>query len=185
MIKNNKMKKIKLVIFLFTCILGTAFSQDNVYYTRNANLQIHGEFDGKSLHGKTKQLGITLDYETTEIILKLNLNDLEFDVDSLNQILENNFSEIEFKGKLSLEYINTDDHPPQKFKVEGWVEVDNEKKEIEGNGELHHIDQADNIACMLGMTIILNLEDFNIIIPKLENEIGLVIQQALLKQDKN
>ena len=179
------MKKIILIIIFFSGILGNAFSQDDVYYTRSANLQINGEFDGKSLNATTRQLGITLDYETTEITLKLNLNNLSFDEDSLNQLIENNHFEIEFKGTLSLEYINTDDHPPQKFKVEGWVEVGGEKKKIEGKGELHHIDQSDNFACMLGMTINLKLDDYNIQIPKMENEIEVVIKQALLKKDKN
>lgn len=179
------MKKLNLIFCLLLTISGISIAQDDVYYTRNANLQVHGEFDGKSLHGTTKQLGITLDYETTEIILKLNLNNLVFDVDSLNKMIQTNQQEIEFKGTLSLEHINTDDHPPLKFTMEGWVEIGDEKNEIEGKGELHHIDQSENFACMLGMTISLNLDDFGIEIPNLENEIEVVIKQALLKTDKN
>ena len=179
------MKKINLIIVFIISIFGSVIAQDHLYYTRNASLNIHGEFQGESLHGTTRQLGITLDYETTEIILKLNLNNLVFDVDSLNKMIQTNQQEIEFKGTLSLEHINTDDHPPLKFTMEGWVEIGDEKNEIEGKGELHHIDQSENFACMLGMTISLNLDDFGIEIPNLENEIEVVIKQALLKTDKN
>jgi len=179
------MKKLNFILLLLTTISGISIAQDEVYYTRNANLQVHGEFNEKSLHGSTKQLGITLDYETTEIILKLKLNDLTFSSDSLNEVILKQHTELEFKGTLSLEHINTDDHPPQKFTIEGWVEIGNEKKKIEGKGELHHIDQSGDFACMLGMTIHLDLNDFNIKIPKLENEMEVVIKQALLKIDKN
>ena len=179
------MKKINLILILFTCLLGNAFTQNDIYYTRNASLKIHGEFNGENLHGSTKQLSISLDYETTEITIKLNINKIEFDVDSLNKLIVNNHSEIELKGTLSLEYINTDGHPPHKFNVEGWVDVNDEKMKISGTGELHHIDQSGNLACMLGMTMRLNLNDYNINVPQLENEIEIVIQQALLKKDKN
>ena len=179
------MKKINLLFLLLITILGNSVAQYNVYYTRDANLQVHGEFNGKKLHGSTKQLGITLDYETTEIILRLNLKNLSFDADSINTIVQATDSELKFKGKLSLEYINTEDHPPQKFTINGWVEINDKKKEIEGNGELHHIDQSGNFACMLGMTIELKLDDFNINITRLENEVEIVITQALLRTDKN
>lgn len=179
------MKKINLIIILLIGLWGYAFTQNDIYYTRNANLEVHGKFNGENLHGSTKQLGISLDYETSEITLKLKINNIEFDVDSLNKILVNNQSEIEFRGVLSLEYINTNSHPPQNFNVEGWGGVNDEKKRIKGTGELYHIDQSGNLACMLGMTIKLNLHDHNVNIPRLENEVEIVVQQVLLKKGKN
>ena len=178
------MKKINLLVLLLIIFLGNSIAQD-VYYTRDANLQVHGEFNGKSLHGSTRELGITLDYETTKIILRLNLKNLSFDSDSFNTVVPASHSELEFNGTLSLEYINTEDHPPQIFTIDGWVEINNEKKRIRGKGELHHIDQSGNFACMLGMTIELKLDDFNIKIPGLGNELKVLITQALLKRDGN
>lgn len=65
------------------------------------------------------------------------------------------------------------------------LEAGNTKRNVEGEGELHHVDDAENFACMLGMKIYLSLKDYNIEIPDLEDEIEVIITQALLKKDKN
>lgn len=175
------MKKVIIIAFLLMVISGISVAQDKIYSTEIASLQVQGQYNGNSLLGSTNRLGIILNYETTEIVLRLNLDDLKFDSDTLNKIVQESHSEIEFKGTLSLAHINTKDHPPLNFTLEGWVEINNEKKKIEGNGELHHTDQSGSFTCMIGIVMHLDLDDFDIQIPKLENEIKVVIKQALLK----
>ena len=80
--KNEVSSKINLILVFIISIFGSVIAQDHLYYTRNASLQVHGEFQGESLYGITKQLGITPDYETTEINPKLNLNNLIFNESS-------------------------------------------------------------------------------------------------------
>lgn len=179
------MKKLTLILIFLAVIIGKVNAQNNVYYTRNAILQVLGGFEGEILKGSTQELGITLDYETTDIILRLDMNKVKFNADSLNQLIHVHHSELEFKGALSLEHINTDGHPPQKFTIEGWLKIGNEKKKIVGKGELHHIDQSGDLACMLGLVFSINLDEFGIEIPNLENEIEVVIKQAILRNDKN
>jgi len=178
------MKYTASIVIFMSSIIGTTLAQGSMYYTRNANLQVHGEYQGESFHGRSIQLGITIDYEAAEILINLNLNALTFDVDTLNTIVQATPQEIDFKGTLSLEHIDTDDHPPLKFTMEGWVNIDDELTKIKGHGELRHIDQSDDLACMLGLVMVLNLNDFGVEIPGLENGVELVIKQALLKNDK-
>lgn len=128
---------------------------------------------------------MTLDYETTEIIIRFYLNTLNFNSDTLNNLVQSSLKEIVFKGAFSLDYINTEGHTPLDFKVEGLLEAGNTKRIVEGKGELHHVDGSNNFACMLGMKMYLNLKDYNIEIPNLENEIEVIITQALLRKDKN
>lgn len=163
---------------------GTA--QDDVYYTRNATLQVNGKFQNQQLFGQTQKLAVRLDYETTETIIKLRLNTLEFNIDTINTILKFENKEITFIGELSLEYINTKGHPPLDFLVEGWLTIGNSKSPIKGEGELIHMNDSGSYACMLGMTVNLNLNELNIDIPsELNEEVEVVITQALLERDKN
>jgi hypothetical protein len=180
------MKKLIPTLLLLFIFAGIVTAQTNdIYYTRNASLKINGKFNGERLTGYTKDLGIRLDYETTDIIIRFKMNTIKFSADTLNNILKSDLTEVVFKGALSLDYINTDGHPPLDFTIEGIVDAGNVRNNIEGNGELQHVDDADDFACMLGMKIFLNLRDYNIEIPNLDDEVEIVIIQALLKKDKN
>lgn len=179
------MKKIKLILVLIISISGSVIAQDHLYFIRNARLQVYGEYQGESLIGETKNLEISLDYETSEIILKLNLNNLIFNVDSLNGLIKSHNQEIKFIGKLSLDHIITDEHLPLIFTMEGEVEIQDVTNRLMGTGKLSHIDHPENIACMMELVIIVELDDFKISIPNLENEMVVVIKQAILRNYKN
>jgi hypothetical protein len=180
------MKNAMLWLFFTAATCTTAISQ-NIYYTLGATLTLHGELDGEALKLQSRQLGVRLNYETAYMIIRLPVSSLESNVDSLNQLLRNSRTEVVFDGKLSLEYIKTEDHPPLKFTSEGWLTIGDSKTLITGKGELLHIDDASKIACMLGMTMHLNFNDLKLPIPLpgLENYFEAVIKQAVLKQDKN
>lgn len=178
----------KLILFSVFSLFFVSFgiSQNDVYYTRNATLQVNGKFENQQLFGQTQELAVRLDYETTEMIIKFNFNTLEFNIDTINTILKFENQEITFTGKLSLEYINTKGHPPLDFLVEGWLIAGNSKTQIKGEGELIHMNDSGNFACMLGMKITLNLNDLNLDIPSgLFEEVEIIVTQALLENDKN
>jgi hypothetical protein len=180
------MKKILQILTILTLAWGSAIAQD-VYYTKSATLKLNGELDGKALQLDTRQLGVMLDYETTEIIIRFPLSSLKSGIDSLDRLIKSSPAEVVFDGSLSLEYINTENHPPLKFTAEGWLTVDKSKKLVTGEGELHHLDDAGQIACMMGMTLPLNLKDLGLRnpVPGLKDDFEAVITQAVLKKDKN
>ena len=179
------MKNLNIVLILITIFTGIASAQNDVYYTRDATLKISGEFKGERVSGMTPSLGVKLDYETTKITIRFHLNTLEFNVDTLNTLVQSNLSEVVFDGALSLEYINTEGHPPLDFMLEGIVTSTDLETSIEGSGTLYHTDTSENFACLLSIKMNPKLDDFNIDVPGLENEIELVITQALLQKDKN
>ncbi len=180
------MKKALLILTISMAAWSAAFAQD-VYYTKSATLKLNGELNGHALQLDTRQLGVMLDYETTEMIIRFPLNSLKSGIDSLDRLLKSSALEVVFDGTLSLEYINTENHPPLKFTAEGWLTVGNSKTLITGEGELHHIDDVGQIACMMGMTMHLNLKDLNLQnpLPGMKDDFEAVITQAVLQRDKN
>ena len=94
--------------------------------------------------------------------------------------------EVVFNGKLGLDFINTKDHPPMNFTTEGWLSIGRTKKWISGNGELHHIENSSTFACMLSITMSLDLEELEIRPPPgVENKFNAIIRQTLLQYDNN
>ena len=180
------MKKILTILAVISCAWSMAFAQDEVYFTWNAKLQLNGAFRGEPIHLETGEVSIKLDYETTEMILRFNMSSLNSNVDTVNQVLRNKLSDVVFDGELSLDYINTESHPPQHFTVDGWLILGTSKTRIKGKGELHHINDAGELACMLGMTMHLNLEELKVghPWPGLENEFEAIVTQAILKKNK-
>ncbi|MFT5168191.1 MAG: hypothetical protein ACI8P3_003432 [Saprospiraceae bacterium] len=179
------MKKL-IPVLILSIALSNLVAQNNVYYTRNAILQVNGEFDGGLLLGQTRELIISLDYETTKIAIRFYPKSLRFNIDTLNEMIAAENSEIIFKGELSLDHINTAGHPPLDFIVEGYLELGREKIKINGKGELHHMNDSGEFVCMLGMTIVLNLNDLGLKMPAgLFEEVEIVITQALLETNKN
>lgn len=180
------MKNFIQIQFLILFLIGNVVGQNEAYSSRSAALQIRGEFSGESLVGKTQELAVILNYETAEITLRFPANSLETNSDSLNSILAKSTTELFYQGKLGMEYINTDDHPPMKFTTEGWLKIDDSEKQVIGEGELHHVENGGQVACLLGLTMNLNFKDLNIPIPipGIEENFSVIITQALLEKDR-
>ena len=180
------MKQILIILASLFFAYTMAFAQDDIYFTWNAKLQLNGAFEGEAIYLETQDVSIKLDYETTEMIIRFPLSSLKSNIDTVNQVLKNKLSDVVFDGELSLDYINTESHPPQSFTVAGWLILGNSKTKIEGKGEIHHISDAGEFACMLGMIVHLNLKELKVNHPwaGLENEFEAIITQAILKKNK-
>lgn len=133
-----------------------------MYYTRNATITVSVSIGDNLIPFQSDELSVKLDYETAEIIMHLPLNSLHSGIDSLDRQLKTLNDEASFDGKLGLEYINTDNHPPINFDLEGWLVLDPNKQLITGKGQLHHNANSSEYACMLGLNLKLNFEDLNI-----------------------
>lgn len=177
----------------FTLIFTTIFfssiqiNAQDVYYTRNATLSINTSIDGKAVRFVSDRLSARLDYETAEIIMRLPINSLRCGIDSIDYLLSHANGEAVFDGKLGLEYINTDNHPPMHFELEGWLILDLDKHLVTGEGELHHNANSSEYACMLGLRMNLNFYDLDLSfpIPDVASDFEVVVTQALLQRDKN
>jgi hypothetical protein len=181
------MKKVFLTLIALSVFWSIGFAQADTYYTRNATLTLNAELDGEALKLVTRELSVMLDYETAFIIIRFPVSSLETEADSLNAMLEKSRTEVVFDGKLGMEYVNTEDHPPMKFETEGWLIMGSSKALVNGKGELHHIGNTTKYACMLGLTMQLDFKDLQIPPPLsgLNENFEAIITQALLQRDKN
>ncbi|MEO1260604.1 MAG: hypothetical protein AAFZ15_17540 [Bacteroidota bacterium] len=181
------MKKIFTLVLLLTLICCSVFAQRDTYYSRNASLTMYGHMGHEIIKLQSRQLNVMLDYESACIMIRLPLNTLVSGVDSLNNLLKTSHGEIVFDGKLGLDYISLENHPPLKFGFEGFLSANDCQTLVRGEGELNHIGDRTGYASMLGLCINLSFDDLGMPAPwpTMGNEFEVVITQALLMRDKN
>jgi len=176
-----------LIFIILGLTFWTQILAQDIYYTKDAMLILNGEFAQKPLKAHTKKLNIKLDYETTFITIRFFLNSLETGIDSIDNELKKISTEIVYEGLLNLRFINTRDHPPLKFIIDGTLSINGDKSPLKGTGELYHIENSQVYACRLGLILPINLGELNIKTPfyGLNDNLEAVITQALLQKDKN
>lgn len=162
-------------------------AQSETYYALNARMEVRVVWNGKIVPFRSNKLAIALDYETTEMRLHLPVHSLHSGIDALDQALQTHaHPEIDFAGTLSLEYINTEKHPPQDFEFEGDLRWgDAHRLPIRGTGQLIHLNDQGQLACLFSVEAILSARSLGIEWAGLEDELRVIVTQALLEQDKN
>ncbi len=178
--------KIFIVVLILSITWTVGFTQDT-YVSRNSTITLLGEYKGESIQCQSHALMASIDYESTKVIIRFPLKSIKTPIDSLNFLINKSKAEIYFEGFLDIEYISTDDHSPILFQINGVVISPNLQKQIQGSGELHHIGETTEYACRIGLEFELDLKEFGIndVIPGLKNEFKAIINQMLLRRDKN
>lgn len=185
MIKANNVMKIIMTAIIFLCSVLITTAQSDIYYSRSATLKAIGIYNGNPLLAQTSELGINLDYETTELELFFNLKKMVFNLDELYEIIKPNSSNVVLKAKLNLDRIETKSHPLLNFTIEGLLTIENSTSQVLGTGELRHINDSGNYVCLLNMTFHVNLSSLNILTPKgMSDDLRIEIRQALLENNK-
>ncbi len=181
------MKSGHLLLLMGILLSHLVRAQSDTYYTKHAEMKLHAVWEGQPITFKTNRLAITLDYETTEILVRLPVSSLTSGIDSLDRWLSNQPLELLFDGKLDLDYINTQKHPPLQFGFEGWLSAEDRKSFLTGKGELYHLSDKEQVACMLGLEALLNADSLGVSwpFPGFEPEFEVQVTKALLRKDKN
>ena len=99
------------------------------YGTTNGIINIMGVFNDSVLVAKSNELLVILNYKTAEFEMKLDKSTLKTGVDSLDKKLaymEDDF--ITYRGRLGIEYIQTEKHKTLDFFVEGYITNDTNNK---------------------------------------------------------
>ena len=177
--------KIKYCLIFFVAFLGTTvYAQDNtnMYSTANGVIQITAVIDDTTVVAQGRELHVILNYENAAVTLQLDLSTLttgNTTLDSLLALQEGKF--IVFTGALSLDYINTGDHPPQEFEVKGTLSCDPDHSQVEGEGILEHIYNG-WYSSVLEMTFYINLSDIGITPPVkgMSEDIQVEISESIL-----
>ncbi len=169
-----------LLISLFILTQGRA---QDVYRTQDGHMIITAISADTILKLTTKELLVLLDYEDARFKMKMDKSTFYTDNDSLDKKLAlMKYEIIEFNGKLDIEYINTNGHPPLDFEVEGVISTNNHI--IKGTGHLEHISSRGRISCLLTLKFNIKKDDLGLKIEglNLKDDIQIEIVQVILNK---
>ncbi len=169
---------------VFSVFLSNVKAQE-VYSTTNGIIHITGVWNDSALVTISNKLVVLLDYETARFELRLDKSTLKTGIDSLDKKLKKLERDVlVYEGKLGIESVQTQSHPPQDFTIEGYLTCTFHNESIVGKGHLEHI-FGNVYSCVLNMTFHLNLKEINLEIdlPELEDEIHVEIIQTVLKRE--
>ncbi len=142
-----------LVVTLSSIVIPTwkIFAQDN-YRTLRGTIVLSTEVNNEPVTFVSSELDVQLNYETAEIRFTLKKNSIR-----TNNIVElQHFipEQVQFYGKLGIEYIKTDSHPNQIFGIEGRLSTESgQELEIHATGGLSHLYSNASIACLLNISM--------------------------------
>lgn len=188
---NYLFKFVKLLLpLLLFIIYGKVFSQQQqVYRTIKGNISISVPYNDSSLIAVSNQLIVMLDYETAKITFRVKYETLRTGIDSIDTKLKTlKGEELIFIGMLNI-FINTQEHPPQKFDFTGLMNTTNASLAKEGKGTLTHISsRADSTtpSCWLTLTMKSSILELNFtqIFTNANDVVQIDIQQSLLEKEK-
>ena len=180
------MKKITsgLISLFLISTVSTSFGQD-FYRTQEGKVLITTIVNDSSFNINAKDLLVHLDYDNSEFTMRLDKSNFHTGIDSIDNKFEHlKFDVITIKGKLAIDQIDTEGHPPLKFQVRATISTTN--KTIEGTGGLVHVADEGEFSCILSLKFSLKKEDLGIDFGdlKMEEDIQLDIVQIILDRDK-
>lgn len=185
--RNSIAKRVCGLSMTLLLLLGSAFqgqTQDpKVYRTKKGRITISTVYEDSAVIAKSDELIVLLDHENAEFTMTLDKSTLKTGHKVLDAFIESgDVEKLRFQGELGLDYIETDQHKPRDFDVEGTLNIFPEQHIIEGEGELVHIFGGQN-ACVLTMTIRMDPEELGVAknLPGLGGGLHIEIAQTVLK----
>jgi len=178
--KLNQMKKGLVVIWL-VCMGITSGAQ--VYQTQSGTILASGKYKGASVVAVSNHLFMHLNYDRTEMHLRLMIPTLLTENDSLNELLHKLAEqELAFTGKMNIAFVKTKSHPKQKFATQGMLFLNGINRQLSFSSVLEHFPRG-NISCILSGEFIINLKQFNIdnLLPG-EEKVAVKFNQLVLKK---
>lgn len=160
-----------------------------MYRTIKGDIAIAMKYNDSALIAVSNQLIVVLDYEISKITFRVRYETFHTGLDSIDNKLKSlKGEELNFTGKLNI-FINTKEHPPQKFDFTGLMNKANSNVATEGNGTLVHLasgGDATTPSCRLTLTMNSTLSELNLtqIFTNAENAVQIDIRQSLLEKEK-
>ncbi|MBL1279339.1 MAG: hypothetical protein COA33_003665 [Fluviicola sp.] len=177
----------KSLIVLFSILWGTFCSAqmkgDNIFLTENGKVVINGELADTSIRLVTQNLYALLNYDDAQFELKLDVSTLYSGNAKIDSIFRTKEDEIiSLKGKLDIDFINIEGHPPMDFVVDGLLSSSN--KLINGKGRLEHLFDQGSYSCILTLSFILDKSDlgFDFAGIDLDDKINIEVIQIVMNK---
>lgn len=145
-------KHIAFWLLLTLHLFSKALHAQSTYKSKEGILSATAVYFDEPLTAHGKEVEVSLDFETSAIMLAFNLSTLHTGIDSLDQKLKKLTEPFVFMGTLNLGQVTTTTHSPRSFQLNGTLETpQNQKVEIKGVGKLEHIDGGEDLACELAL----------------------------------
>ena len=184
-IKINYLKTKLLLLFILSA--GIVRSQD-VYRTFSGDIAVSITRHDSILLLVSNTLLVTLDYETSRINFKVDLESFSTGIDSLDRKLHLlKDMGIEFNGKLGIT-INSNRYDLQKYNMEGVITTATPPMPVRGNGSMSCIPSGDRLtpACTLLLTMETTLSALHLssVFPDAAEGVRIELRQSILEKEK-
>ena len=172
---------------MLVCTLTGAMScgAQDFYESFISPLYIKGVWNGLPVLATTGKNQVVLDYETATFRISFDPSDLQTGVASLDSVLAARRNRtVVITGKFQgVNPLQTRDHPPQDFKVEGRLASNAATRPYIGKGRMEHI-FAGRYACLLDIDFSVPVTDLGLeqTFPGLSGDLSFYIRQSLLKR---
>lgn len=137
-------------------------SAAQLYQTQSGIVQVNGRYKGASVTAVSNHLFMHLNYERAEMHLRLMVPTLVTENDSLNELLQKLVGqELAFDGKMNIAFVQTKNHPKQKFTTQGMLFLNGTGRSFSFNVVLEHFPRG-NASCILSGEFVIDLQQFKI-----------------------
>ncbi|GAB4253127.1 MAG: hypothetical protein Kow0079_08440 [Vicingaceae bacterium] len=173
---------------IHTALLLITFigNSQEIYRTTFGTLDILFFYNDSAVHATCKNVVVVLDYETAAFEIQIDKSKINTTIAIIDSSIQNkSFDFIYYKGKMGIEYIKTEKHPPMDFEVKGNLIYNNYSEELIGKGHLEHI-YGDVYSCILNMSFNLTINNLSekTGIEGLKDYLKIELIQSVLKPDK-
>ncbi len=140
-----------VIWFLGVGILSAA----QVYQTQAGTILASGRYKGAGVAVVSNHLFMHLNYDRAEMHLRLMIPSLSTENDSLNELLHKLAEqELVFTGKMNIVFVQTKNHPKQKFITQGQLFLNGVSRSFSFSSVLEHFPRG-NASCILSGDFIL------------------------------
>ncbi|MDP2421357.1 hypothetical protein [Sediminibacterium sp.] len=137
-------------------------SAAQLYQTQSGIVQVNGRYKGANLTAVSNHLFMHLNYDRAEMHLRLMVPTLVTENDSLNELLQKLAGqELAFDGKMNIAFVQTKNHPKQKFTTQGMLFLNGTGRSFSFNVVLEHFPRG-NASCILSGEFVIDLQQFKI-----------------------
>ena len=179
---QKRLNRKLLLILMALVVFADVFSQD-IYVSNKAIAKIQAMYNNSFVNLVDKEVTTRINYDNGQIRFTISRKTHK-DSDSAMQIVYMPYK-LTFNGFMDVDFVNTESHPVQKFKVEGTFSEGNKKLAVSGNAILSHLNSEGNNACLLTLKFKLSPEEAGGFISEKVPEAALtidVIQTLISKQ---
>ncbi len=154
---NKRWLAIAFLLYLITIPQGFVYAQES-FRTFRGTIVLSFEMNNEPVQFISNELDVMLNYETAQFRYTLKKSSIRTTDISHLQLFKPD--EINFSGKLGVEFIKTDSHPVQTFGLEGTLSSSSgQELAVHASGSLSHLYSNSGLACWLNITMQLEKHD--------------------------